>query len=154
MGSKIDGQSDEAEKAVRDIRRATRRHFSAEDKIRIVIAGLRGASRVCLGSRIGNAIRSALWDREGRRKKAVYSVTEAKIEMPLRPGPSHQLLPVQPEGFSPDLARKWVNIQPALTSPVLWPSWLQTNSRCVVAACLPNDLAADRVYTDGNTKIL
>ena len=28
-----------AEKAVRDIRRATRRHFSAEDKVRIVIAG-------------------------------------------------------------------------------------------------------------------
>jgi co-chaperonin GroES (HSP10) len=36
MGSKIDTQSDEAEKAVRDIRRATRRHFSAEDKVRIV----------------------------------------------------------------------------------------------------------------------
>src|SRR5215467_15677279 len=46
MGSKIDGRSDEAEKAVRDIRRATRRHFSAEDKIRIVIAGLRGEDSV------------------------------------------------------------------------------------------------------------
>jgi len=46
MGSKIEGQSDEAEKAVRDIRRATRRHFSAEDKIRIVIAGLRGEESV------------------------------------------------------------------------------------------------------------
>ena len=32
-----------AEKAVRDIRRKTRRRFSAEEKIRIVIEGLRGA---------------------------------------------------------------------------------------------------------------
>jgi transposase len=31
-----------AEKVVKDIRRATRRHFSAEDKIRIVLDGLRG----------------------------------------------------------------------------------------------------------------
>ena len=46
MGSKIDTQSDEAEKAVRDIRRATRRHFSAEDKVRIVIAGLRDEDSV------------------------------------------------------------------------------------------------------------
>ena len=31
-----------AEHVVKDIRRATRRHFSAEDKIRIVLDGLRG----------------------------------------------------------------------------------------------------------------
>jgi transposase len=30
------------ERVVKDIRRATRRHFSAEDKIRIVLKGLRG----------------------------------------------------------------------------------------------------------------
>jgi transposase len=30
-----------AERVVKDIRRATRRHFSAEDKIRIVLEGLR-----------------------------------------------------------------------------------------------------------------
>ena len=46
MRTKIDTQSDEAEKAVRDIWRATRRHFSAEDKVRIVIAGLRGEDSV------------------------------------------------------------------------------------------------------------
>src|SRR6201997_4046411 len=46
MRSKIDTQSEEAEKAVRDIRRATRRHFSAEDKVRIVIADLRGEDSV------------------------------------------------------------------------------------------------------------
>jgi transposase len=35
-----------AEKTVRDIKRVTLRHFSAEDKIRIVIAGLRGEDRI------------------------------------------------------------------------------------------------------------
>ena len=34
-------QKDSAEKAVRDIRRKTRRKFSAEEKIRIVLEGLR-----------------------------------------------------------------------------------------------------------------
>jgi transposase len=38
--------TDGAEKAVRDIRRATRRRFSAEEKIRIVIAGLRGEDSI------------------------------------------------------------------------------------------------------------
>ena len=35
-----------AEKTVRDIRRATRRHHSAEEKIRIVLEGLRGEDRL------------------------------------------------------------------------------------------------------------
>ena len=35
-----------AEEAVRDIRRATRRHFSAEEKIRIVLDGLRGEDSI------------------------------------------------------------------------------------------------------------
>ena len=35
-----------AEKVVKDIRRATRRHFSAEDKIRIVLEGLRGEESI------------------------------------------------------------------------------------------------------------
>ena len=34
-----------AERVLKDIRRATRRHFSAEDKIRIVLDGLRTDSR-------------------------------------------------------------------------------------------------------------
>jgi len=33
-----------AGRVVKDIRRAARRHFSAEDKIRIVLEGLRGES--------------------------------------------------------------------------------------------------------------
>ena len=35
-----------AEEVVKDIRRATRRHFSAEDKIRIVLEGLRGEDSI------------------------------------------------------------------------------------------------------------
>ena len=39
-------QSVSAEKTVRDIRRATRRRFSAEEKIRIVLEGLRGEDSI------------------------------------------------------------------------------------------------------------
>src|SRR5712664_2723460 len=35
-----------AEQVVKDIRRATRRHFTAEDKIRIVLEGLRGEESI------------------------------------------------------------------------------------------------------------
>mgnify|MGYP001282991704 FL=1 len=35
-----------AEKTVRDIRRATRRHYSAEEKIRVVLEGLRGEDSI------------------------------------------------------------------------------------------------------------
>ena len=46
MRSKADEHSEEAEKAVRDIRQATRRLYSAEEKVRIVIAGLRGEDSI------------------------------------------------------------------------------------------------------------
>jgi len=46
MRPKMATHSDEAEKAVRDIRRATRRQFAAEEKVRIVIAGLRGEDSI------------------------------------------------------------------------------------------------------------
>ena len=35
-----------AEQVVKDIRRATRRHFSAEEKIRVVLEGLRGEESI------------------------------------------------------------------------------------------------------------
>ncbi len=40
------GKGDSAEKVVRDIRRRTRRRFSAEEKIRIVLEGLRGEQSI------------------------------------------------------------------------------------------------------------
>ena len=42
MRAKPSSAKKPAEQVVKDIRRATRRHFSAEDKIRIVLEGLRG----------------------------------------------------------------------------------------------------------------
>ena len=46
MRSQAELHSEAAEKTVRDIRRATRRQYSAEEKVRIVIAGLRGEESV------------------------------------------------------------------------------------------------------------
>src|SRR5947209_2191309 len=46
MRSAVERQSEEAEKVVRDIRRGTRRQYTAEEKVRIVIAGLRGEESI------------------------------------------------------------------------------------------------------------
>ena len=46
MNTKNRVYKDSTEKAVRDIRRATRRHYSAEEKIRIVLEGLRGEDSI------------------------------------------------------------------------------------------------------------
>jgi transposase len=46
MNTKNRVHKDSTEKAVRDIRRATRRHYSAEEKIRIVLQGLRGEDSI------------------------------------------------------------------------------------------------------------
>jgi transposase len=37
---------DAADKLVRGIKRKTRKHYSAEEKIRVVLAGLRGEERI------------------------------------------------------------------------------------------------------------
>jgi hypothetical protein len=44
--------SEPAQKVVRDIRRATRKHYSAEEKIRIVLEGLRGEEPIAALSRL------------------------------------------------------------------------------------------------------
>ena len=46
MNTKPTGGKRSAEHVVKDIRRATRRHFSSEDKIRIVLDGLRGEDSI------------------------------------------------------------------------------------------------------------
>jgi transposase len=46
MTTKSSNTKKPAEQVVKDIRRATRRHFSAEDKIRIVLDGLRGEDSI------------------------------------------------------------------------------------------------------------
>ena len=44
--TKNDHQESSVEKTVRDIRRASRRNYSAEEKIRIVLEGLRGEESI------------------------------------------------------------------------------------------------------------
>jgi len=46
MKQKVVPVKQPAEDVTRDIRRATRRHFSAEEKIRIVLDGLRGEESI------------------------------------------------------------------------------------------------------------
>jgi transposase len=65
-----------AEQVVKDIRRATRRHFSAEDKIRIVLEGLRGddsIAELCRREGIAQSL-YYVWSKEfleaGRRRLA------------------------------------------------------------------------------------
>jgi transposase len=55
--------------AVKDIRRATRRHFSAEDKIRIVLEGLRGEESI-----------AELCRREGIAQSVYYSWSKEFLE--------------------------------------------------------------------------
>lgn len=46
MRRKKDRVTDDAERVVKDIKRQTRRRFSAEEKIRIVVSGLRGEDSI------------------------------------------------------------------------------------------------------------
>ena len=45
MRQKSGSEKQPAEDTIKDIRRATRRHFSAEEKIRVVLEGLRGEDK-------------------------------------------------------------------------------------------------------------
>ena len=56
-----------AEKVVKDIRRATRRHFSAEDKIRIVLEGLRGEESIVELCRREGIVQNLYYLTAGRR---------------------------------------------------------------------------------------
>jgi len=58
-----------AEQAVRDIRRKTRTHYSAEEKIRIVLAGLRGEESI-----------AALCRKEGIAESVYYSWSKEFLE--------------------------------------------------------------------------
>ncbi len=58
-----------AEKAIRDIRRKTRKQYSAEEKIRIILDGLRGEESV-----------AALCRREGIAESLYYSWSKEFLE--------------------------------------------------------------------------
>ena len=62
-------QAKSAERVVRDIRRKTRRRFSAEEKIRIVLEGLRGEESI-----------AALCRREGLNPNLYYQWSKEFLE--------------------------------------------------------------------------
>src|SRR5215813_9580857 len=75
-----------AEKTVRDIRRATRRHHSAEEKIRIVLEGLRGEDSI-----------AELCRKEGINQKLYYRWSKEFLEAGKKRPAKRSALP--PEKF-------------------------------------------------------
>jgi transposase len=62
-----------AERVVRDIRRETRKHYSAEDKIRIVLEGLRGEESIAALCR-REGIAESLYYTWSKRSRAGWSL--------------------------------------------------------------------------------
>jgi transposase len=69
MRQKSVGPQSPSERLVKDIRRATRKHYSAEDKIRVVLDGLRGEESI-----------AALCRREGIAESLYYSWSKEFLE--------------------------------------------------------------------------
>jgi transposase len=69
MRQKAGPQKPAAEHVIKDIRRATRKHHSAEDKIRIVLEGLRGEESI-----------AALCRREGIAESLYYTWSKEFLE--------------------------------------------------------------------------
>ena len=69
MRQKSGSEKPSAEQSVRDIRRKTRKQYSAEEKIRIVLEGLRGEESI-----------SALCRREGIAESLYYSWSKEFLE--------------------------------------------------------------------------
>ena len=78
MSQKSMSKNDPAERTVRDIRRKTRKQYTAEEKIRIVVSGLRGEESI-----------AALCRREGIAE-GLYGPIQEKWR---RPTPFALLLP-------------------------------------------------------------
>ena len=79
-------KNDPAERTVRDIRRKTRKQYSAEEKIRIVVSGLRGEESIL-----------ALCRHEGIAEGLYYSWSKEFLEAGkkrLAGHPEHHVLPV------------------------------------------------------------
>ncbi len=86
MKSKHSRSKKPADKVIKDIRRKTRRHFSAEDKIRIVLEGLRGddsIAELCRQEGIAQSLYYT-WSKEfmeaGKRRLAGDTARAASTE--------------------------------------------------------------------------
>src|SRR6218665_710113 len=69
MRQKTGPQTSAAEKTIKDIRRATRKHHSSEEKIRIVLEGLRGEDSI-----------AAICRREGIAESLYYTWSKEFLE--------------------------------------------------------------------------
>ena len=71
-----------AEKVVQDIRRATRKHYSAEEKIRIVLEGLRGEdgiAELCRREGIGKTF----WRLKPEKRLAAHLFRKSRVGLRL-----------------------------------------------------------------------
>jgi transposase len=110
------GKKESAEKAVRDIRRKTRRRFSAEEKIPIVIEGLRGEESI-----------ASLCRREGIAANLYYRWSKEFLEAGKRrlqlTGPrSAPHRAVVGSGTHPG-ASACSGAEPAAEAPLRWAAW-------------------------------
>ena len=76
-----------AEQVVKDIRRATRRHYSTEDKIRIVLSGLRGEDSI-----------AELCRKEGIAQGLYYSWSKEFLEAGKKRLAARRILMLLPRG--------------------------------------------------------
>ena len=86
MRRKNERFTDDADRVVKDIKRQTRRRFSSEDKIRIVLAGLRsddGIAELCLQEGIAQS-QYYSWSKEfmeaGKKRLAGDTMREANTD--------------------------------------------------------------------------
>ena len=83
MRRKLERPTDDADRVVKDIRRQTRKRYSSEDKIRIVLAGLRGEDSIAELCRQEGIAQSQYysWSKEfleaGKKRLAGDTVREA-----------------------------------------------------------------------------
>src|ERR1700729_4279464 len=107
MRQKSGPEKQPAEDAIRDIRRATRRHFSAEEKIRIVLEGLRGEDSI-----------AELCRREGIASSMYYGWSKEFLEAGKRRLAGDTAAPRPLTGASNSLARIAAN-SPGFPAPTI-----------------------------------
>ena len=100
-------KNDPAERTVRDIRRKTRKQYTAEEKIRIVVSGLRGEESI-----------AALCRREGIAESLYYSWSKEFLEAGKR-RLSGDTARQASSGEVKDLRREMHDLKEALAEQVL-----------------------------------
>ena len=84
-------KNDPAERTVRDIRRKTRKHYTAEEKIRIVVSGLRGEESIaalCRREGIAEGLYYS-WSKEFLVSRTRFPWTQNWLNRSVQGGPEH-----------------------------------------------------------------